>query len=38
MTRNNIVHEDEYICPKCGAVCSSLTAYHKHYEKEHKKS
>jgi uncharacterized C2H2 Zn-finger protein len=29
------LHPDEYICPRCGAVCSSLTEYHRHNEREH---
>lgn len=30
-----LLHE-EYICPICGLICESLTAYHKHVEKDHK--
>lgn len=30
-----MLKEEEYICPKCGAICDSLTAFHKHVEKEH---
>ena len=27
---------DEWICPKCGKVCDSLTVYLRHAEREHK--
>ncbi len=30
-----MIHPEEYICPKCGLVLESLTAFHKHVKKEH---
>jgi len=26
---------EDYICPTCGLVLDSLTAFHRHYKKEH---
>lgn len=30
-----MIHEHEYICPRCGAVLDSMAAYVKHAMKEH---
>ena len=32
-----MVKAEEYICPKCGAICPSLYDFHKHVEKSHGK-
>jgi hypothetical protein len=26
---------DEFVCPLCGVILSSLTQYHRHYDREH---
>ena len=31
-----MLHDHEYICPICGLIYESLTAYHKHANKDHK--
>ena len=33
----HVIHEHEYVCPKCGLACASLTDFHKHVKKEHEK-
>lgn len=30
-----MIHEHQYICPKCGLVLDSLTGFHLHFKKEH---
>ena len=30
-----MIHDHEYICPKCGTVCASLTEFHKHVKEKH---
>lgn len=30
-----MIQDHEYVCPKCGMVCDSLTAFHRHVKKEH---
>ena len=32
-----MIHDNEWICPRCGLICGSLTEYHKHFKKEHEK-
>jgi uncharacterized C2H2 Zn-finger protein len=30
-----MIYEEEYVCPKCGLVCGSLTEFHRHVKKDH---
>lgn len=30
-----MIHEHEYVCPRCGSVLGSLTEFYRHYAKEH---
>ena len=30
-----MIQDHEYICPKCGIILDSLTAFHRHVEKVH---
>lgn len=30
-----MIHCDDYICPRCGLLCPTLTAFHHHYAQEH---
>ena len=32
-----MIHPDDFICPVCGLICSSLHAYRQHWEKKHRK-
>lgn len=32
---DELLRDDEYVCPRCGKVCESLTEYHKHAKKDH---
>jgi len=32
-----MLHEHEFICPICGLVIPSLTAFHQHHAKVHQK-
>jgi uncharacterized C2H2 Zn-finger protein len=33
-----MIGEEEYVCPLCGLVLSSLTAFHRHVHGEHKET
>jgi hypothetical protein len=33
-----MIHPDDYICPRCGLLCPTLTFFHRHYAKEHQPS
>lgn len=33
-----MIQPQEFICPVCGEVLSSLTTYHRHYAKKHEVS
>lgn len=30
-----MIHPAEYVCPLCGLMLDSLTAFHRHVEKQH---
>ena len=32
-----LLSESDYICPHCGLVCHSLTAFHQHVKRVHEK-
>jgi hypothetical protein len=32
---DEVLRDEEYMCPTCGRVCGSLTEYHKHAKREH---
>ena len=34
---DEVIHDHEWVCPRCGLICGSLTEYHKNFEKEHEK-
>ena len=30
---DEVIHDNEWICPRCGLICESLTEYHKHFKR-----
>jgi hypothetical protein len=35
---NHVIPDHEYICPVCGIICTSLTAYHLHFKEKHEEA
>lgn len=31
-----MILDNEYVCPKCGHICGSLTEFHRHVNREHR--